>query len=224
MSNHWRHRTITNPAEGSGGTPITITTAATKFLTLTPSRPMRIVRWGCLVTTAITATSNAFQMQGNAYAGPNATGTETAGATTTVQNGTGYNSSNTPALYYDTAGGTATVANANLGSVTAGVMVWHNVNMQAPQTGGYYPAPDTALIPPGGVDTQLVIYPGQSFVLASVNTLTAGAVIGFVEVEDLSFVADYNNNPMVLSGYPSSNGTTPTPSWPFAFTPINAQL
>lgn len=219
---HYLHRTVMDPAEGSGS-PITITTAGTAVLTLTPARPVRIIRYGVIVTTAITATSNNMQLVGNAYAGPNASGTKTTGSTVTFGGNSVYNASNAPTGYIDTAGGTCTVANANLSSLTAGVVLWHDVNPQAAQTGGYYPAPDTALIPPGGVSTQLVIYPGQSFQVVSANTMTAGAVIGFVEIEDQAFTADFNNNAMVVSGYPSTNGTTPTPSWPFAYSPVNAQ-
>lgn len=221
------HEIIYAPPNGTVGAQTTYA-ASTVMLTYTPSRPVRIIRWGTIVTTApVSTNTTTLQFQGNIWPTANVNTNAIAGATTSIQ-ATGYNSSNSPLFYVDTAGGTLTIANALLVSpatVPIGSVLWHNVNPQAAQTGGYYPAPDTALIPPGGVATQLVIYPGQSFVIncVAVPNSVAGAGKFFLEVEEQAFVADYNNNPMVVTGYPSGNGTTPTPSWPFAVASFNAQ-
>lgn len=222
-------RTIQNPAEGLVSSfAITYAAGPTVMLQYQPAKPCRIVRWGTVVTT--TASDNAsgtlkFTLDVWPTAGSSTSATQ--GSTATVQTATGYNSSNAPAFYVDTAGGSVTVPNSLLnagGGLLAGSVVWHNVNPQATQTGGYYPAADTALIPPGGVDTQLVIYPGQSVVITcrAVGS-TAGAGKFFLEIEEQAFNADFNNNPMVVSGYPNTNGTTPTPSWPFAHSVYNYQ-
>lgn len=220
MLNYY-HRIITAPAEGVG-TPVVFTSAAA-VLTYSPTRPVRIVRWGAVISTAVTHASNNFVLRGDYCPLPNAGGTIVTGSTATFGGNTVYNASNAPTGYIDTAGGTATVLNASLGSLTAGVVFWHNVNSQAAQTGGYYPAPDTALIPPGGVDTQLVVFPGASFRIFCVNAMTAGQGFLFLEIEEQAFVSDFNNNAIVVSGYPSTNGTTPTPSWPFQVGLVNAQ-
>lgn len=219
---HYLHRTIMNPSEG-GNTATTFTTAATVLITFSPSRPVRIVRYGVVITTAVTGV-NPFQLVGSVFANVLGTGTKTTGSTTTVQSATGYNSSNTPVFYVDTAGGTCTVPTASFSSLSIGAVVWHNVNPQAAQTGGYYPAPDAAFIPPGGVSTQLVIYPGQSFQVAQANTLTAGAGVAFLEVEEQAFQADFNNNQLVASGMGLiTPSILPTPSDPFANGAVNAQ-
>jgi len=220
---HYLHRMISNPPEGNaGGGTIPLMTSAAAVMTYNPSRPVRIVRYGIIVTTAITHASNNFQLRGDYCPLVQAGGTIVTGATATVQQASGYNSSNSPVFNVDTAGGTATVLNANLGSLAIGAVMWHNVNPQAAQTGGYYPAPDTALIPPGGVDTGLVIYPGNSFRIFCVNGMTTGAGVVFLEIEEQSFTSDFNNNQLLVTGYPN-NGTIPTPSSPFAVSAVNAQ-
>jgi hypothetical protein len=220
------HRVITNPAEGQTTTPVTFV-AATNLMIYTPVRPIRVVRWGVILTTAPTGTGP-LQFVGNTATLPQGGGTVVTGASTLIQ-ATGYNASNSPQFFVDTAGGSLTLPAASFGSVVAGSMLWHTVNAQTAQAGGYYPAPDTALIPPGGVDTQLVIYPGQSFIIRSVTVggTTAGAGVIWLEEEELAFQADFSNNPMVLSGIPGGFGLTgsitPTPSLPFPYAPFNGQ-
>jgi hypothetical protein len=139
------------------------------------------------------------QFRGDVYPTPIGSGTKVyTGATATFGGAsTSYNASNTPQFYVDTGGGTLTIANALLVSpatVPIGSVLWHTVNPQAAQTGGYYPAPDTSLIPPGGVNTGLVIYPGQSFQIYCVTgtTSTPGHGKFFIDIEEQAFVADYN--------------------------------
>lgn len=222
-------RTLMTPADGLiTDVPFAATTAMATFA---PSdRPYRIIRWGTICTVAPVDTGSAnLAFRGDVYPTPIGSGTKVfTGATATFGGAsTSYNASNTPQFYVDTGGGTLTIANALLVSpatVPIGSVLWHTVNPQAAQTGGYYPAPDTSLIPPGGVNTGLVIYPGQSF---QIYCVTVGSTPGhgkfFIDVEEQAFVADYNNNPQVVSGYPSTNGTTPTPSWPFSVAAFNAQ-
>ena len=205
--------------------------ASTAMATFAPAnKPYRIIRWGTIATVAPVDTGAAtLVFRGDVYPTPIGTGTKVfTGATATVQTANGYNSSNSQAFYVDTGGGTLTVPNVALVSpatVPIGTVLWHNVNPQTTQTGGYYPAPDTALISPGGASVQLVVWPGQSFqIYCTAVPSTAGHGVFFIEVEELAFVADYNNNAMVLSGYPSTNGTTPTPSWPFSVGALNYQL
>lgn len=220
-------RTIITPAEGLV-TDVTFV-AATAMATFAPYKPYRIIRWGAIVTIApVDNASNTLQFRGDVYPTPIGTGTKVATGSTTSNANTGYNSTNQPTFYVDTGGGTLTVPNAQLVSpatVPIGTVLFHTVNPQAAQTGGYYPAPDTALIPPGGVNTQLVIYPGQSFQIfcVGVPASTAGHGKFFIDVEEQAFTADFNNNAMVVSGYPNTNGTTPTPSWPFSVGSLNYQ-
>jgi hypothetical protein len=224
---NFKHRVIQNPAEGLvTGFAITFA-SSTVMLQFQPSKPVRIVRWGAVVTTTASDSGSAtLVFTGNVWPTAGSSASAVVGSTTTVQSANGYNASNAAVFYVDTAGGSLTVPNAQLnagGGVVAGSVIWHNVNPQATQTGGYYPAPDTALIPPGGVSTQLVIYPGQSFVINCTGVgSTAGAGKLFLEVEEQPFVADFNNNALVVSGYPS-NSTTPTPSLPFAHAAFNYQ-
>ena len=222
-------RTLLTPADGLI-TDVTFA-ASTAMATFAPSdRPYRIVRWGTIVTVAPVDTGSAnLQFRGDIYPTPIGSGTKVAtGATATFGGAsTSYNASNAPQFYVDTGGGTLTITNAQLKSpatVPIGSVLWHTVNPQAAGGSGYYPDPDTALTPPGGVDIQLVIFPGQSFQIYCVGVgSTAGHGKFFIDIEEQAFVADYNNNPQVTSGYPSTNGTTPTPSWPFSVAAFNAQ-
>ena len=225
-------QTLRTPAPGLA-TDVTFVASNTAMAVFAPAnRPYRIIRWGVTITVApVSTNTSVLTFRGDVYPTPIGTGTIVAtGATATVQTANGYNSSNSNAFYVDTGGGTLSVPNAQMvvatGTVPIGTVLWHNVNPQATQTGGYYPAPDTALIPPGGVSTQLNIYPGQSFQITctAIPNSAAGHGVFWVEVEEQAFVADYNNTGMVLSGYPSTNGTTPTPSWPFSVGSLNYQL
>lgn len=220
-------RTIITPAEGLS-TDVTFAGSNTAMAVFAPYKPYRIIRWGVIITVAPVDTGSAtLQFRGDVFPTPIGTGSILATGSTTSNSGTGYNSSNAPVFYVDTGGGTLTVPNSQLKSpatVPIGTLIFHTVNPQAAQTGGYYPAPETALIPPGGVDTQLVIFPGQSFqVTCTAVPSTPGHGKIFIDVEEQAFVADFNNNAFVLSGYPSSNGTTPTPSWPFYVGSLNYQ-
>lgn len=224
------HRYIMFPPEGQTSAPDVTFAASTAMATFAPWKPYRIIRWGVVVTVApVDNASNTLAFRGDIYPTPIGTGTKVAtGSTATVQTANGYNASNAAVFYVDTGGGTLTVPNSQLVSpatVPIGTVLWHNVNPQATQAGGYYPAPDTALIPPGGVSTQLVIYPGQSFQVfcTAVPASAPGHGKFVLEVEDQAFVADFNNNAMVVSGYPNTNGTTPTPSWPFSVGSLNYQ-
>lgn len=218
---------IFNPAEGVPGASGIQTISAAVMLEFSPIVPVRVVRWGFIATAAISDNATGtLTLTGNLWPTTHSATSATVGSTTS-NTGTGYNSSNAPTFYVDTAGGSLTVPNSLLnagGGIAAGAVAWHNVNPQTSQTGGYYPAADTALIAPGGVDTQLLIYPGQSFVInCTAAPSTPGSAKFFVDVEEQAFVADFNNNAAVVSGYPSTNGTTPTPSWPFAHTVLNYQ-
>lgn len=221
---NYLHRFITNPADMGGTTAgqATLTGANAIIQTLTALRPMRIVRYGVIVTTAITG-AGAFQLQMNFKPGPlYASGTVVNGATAIVQTASGYNSSNSPVFYVDTAGGTCTVPNASLSNLVVGAVLYHTVNPQAAQTGGYYPAPATAFIPPGGVDTQLWLAPGNSVQIVSVNAMTAGAVVSFIEVEEQGWVGDFNNNQILPTGVQPAS-ILPTPSSPAQVGIFNGQ-
>lgn len=229
MSLNNLHRMIQNPAEGLVTSPFIQFATTTAMLLFTPSRPCRIVRWGVVVgnTAPVAASTVTLKFTGDVFAAPG--GTQTTGSTTSFGGAsTSYNSSNSPVFYVDTAGGSLTVPVAAITAATqtvvAGSVLWHNVNPQVSQTGGYYPAPDTALISPGGVDTQLLIYPGQQFQVtcATVGTTTAGYGKIFLEVEEQGFVADYNNNQLVTTGV-QPTAILPTPSSPLAWFAVNAQ-
>lgn len=221
-------RVVQNPAEGLVSSHTVTIAASTAMMIYNPIKPCRVVRWGCLVTGAISDdASGTLKFRLDTYPEPNAAGTAIAtGATTSVSSQSGYNASNSPAFYYDAGGGTISVTNATLNPTgfAVGQVLWHNVNPQAAGASGYYPDPDTNLTPPGGVDTQLVLYPGGSARIYCVNApSTPGSGIFWMEIEDQAWVADYNNNAAVVSGYPSTNGTTPTPSWPFQVGASNYQ-
>lgn len=236
MINYVR-RTIQNPAEGLV-TSAAITFSTASMLVMTPAKPVRIIRWGTIVTTApVAGNTVTLKFTGDVWPNANVNTNAVSGSTASFGgSNSAYNASNQPVFYVDTAGGSLTVPVAAITVATATVVIgsvlWHNVNPQAAQDStGYYPAPDTSFYPPGGVSTQLVIFPGQSFVItcASVGTTTAGAGKMWVEIEEQPFQADYNNNPGVLSGFPtgnisgSSSSIIPSPSSPFAFAGINAQ-
>jgi hypothetical protein len=224
----YKHRIIQNPAEGLVTSPgITFVSSTTNMLLFNPSRPVRIVRWGVVIMTTATdaGSSHGLKFTCNTYTAAAATGTQVTGSTTSFGGAsTGYNASNNPVFYIDTAGGSLSVPNSVLAAgLAVGTVLWHNVNPQVSQTGGYYPAADTALIPPGGVNTGLVIYPGQSCSIQCADIgSTAGAGKIWLEVEEQPFVVDYNNNQYAVTGYPA-NGTTPTPSNVAGNTMINYQ-
>jgi hypothetical protein len=212
----YKHRTIQNPAEGLVTSPgITFVSSATNMLLFNPSRPVRIVRWGVVIMTTATdaGSTHGLKFTCDTYTSAGATGTHVTGSTTSFGGAnTGYNASNNPVFYIDTAGGSLSVPNAVLAlGLAVGTVLWHNVNPLTSQTGGYYPAPDTALISPGGVSTQLVIYPGQSVSIACADIgSTAGAGKIFLEVQEQPFQVDYNNNQLAVTGVLST--IVPTPS------------
>lgn len=180
------HDRVTNPSQGS--TAAYISVAAGDVFRLSPNAPIRIVRWGFICTTTVNDATNALKLTGDIRV---TAGTDTGrvtGATTVVASQQGYNASNLPAFNTDAAGGSLTLV-ASASQVAAGKGVYHDLN---PQTGSgsplLYPQPDTAFVSPGGVDTQLVVYPGQEFLIKSQATApAAGAGIFFVEFEALGF-------------------------------------
>lgn len=194
------HKTVQAPAEGSNSY-VSVTTSGDKLI-YSPSRPVQIVRWGFIATTTVNDATNALKLRGDVRV---TAGTDTGrvnGATTTVASSSGYNAAGQPALFSDTSGGTLTLT-ASASQVAAGKGVYHNVNPQvAPAGSTVYPNPDTVAAAGAGVDTQLVIYPGQEFIITNLATApAAGAGIFFVEVRELpnqgdtQFPAAYSPTP-----------------------------
>jgi hypothetical protein len=218
------HKIYQNPAEGLV-TAAAITFSTATMMVVTPPRPIRVIRWGAIITTAAADNASAtLKFTCDIWPVANASTNAISGATSTITGSTGYNSTTPPAFYVDTAGGSLTVPNALLtasGGLKIGSTIYHNVNPQSgataypanPSVTTYYPQPDAANAAPGGVSTQLVIYPGNSvaIVCAAVGN-TAGAGKIWMEVEELAFVADLNNNAAAATGIPST--IVPTPSDP----------
>lgn len=177
------HHVVYNPAEGvnTGGYD---TVAAGDKLIYSPSRPVRIVRWGFLCTTTVNDATNALKLTGDVRVTVGSDTGRVGGSTATVQAASGYNAAGQPALFQDTAGGSLTLT-ASASQVAAGKGVYHFMN---PQAGSGSPAIYPAVDGTQKADTQLVIYPGQEFIIKSNATApAAGAGVYFVEIEELPF-------------------------------------
>lgn len=174
------HHVITQPSEGNNSAGYATVAAGAKLI-YSPSRPVQVVRWGFLCTTTVNDGTNALKLTGDVRPTIGSASGQVTGATATVQATQGYNAAGQPALFTDTAGGSLTLT-ASASQVAAGAGVYHNVNPQAAVS------PSTIYPAVGGVDTQLVIYPGQEFVITSQATApSAGNGVYFVEVEELAF-------------------------------------
>lgn len=181
-------------------------TAAADALVLGVGGPCVVVRWGFVCSTLVNDAINALKLTGDLRATAGSDIGRVTGSTTTLQGATGYNASNQPTLFADTAGGSLTLA-ASASQVAAGKGVFHDMNPQAASgTPPLYP-PYTASQPE---DTQLEIYPGQEFILRIQATApAAGAGRFFVEVKDLPVQYD-------RLGQYSSTISGPVPSNPYA--------
>lgn len=224
------HHRITNPS--AGGTAAYVSVAAGDVFRYSPPAPVQVIRWGFIATTTVNDATNALKLTCDLRPTAGSDTGRLKGASYKISASAGYNSSNGQDFYVDY-GGTGTTLGLGGGSITltasttqvvAGKGVFHNVNPQAP-TGstvasgvitalsGQYPAVSTANTPPGGVDTQFVVYPGQELVIASQATAPgAGAGIVFIEVKLLPLAGDNNNYGQVAAGIPSAISPTPSNS------------
>ena len=176
------HQVVYNPSPGPVPTYKLVTTA-TQVLQFAPSKPAQIVRWGFLCKTTVNDATNALVLSGDVWPVIGSNSNAIAGSTTVVSSTTGYNAAGSPALYSDTAGGSLTLT-ASATQVVAGKGVYHTMNPQKASSGSYYPVPGSTQ----PADTQLVIYPGQQFVISVAATApSAGDGIFFVEYKDLPF-------------------------------------
>src|SRR5216684_1341619 len=122
------HKRVTNPQDGSTAAYISVATG--DVLGWAPGAPIVVVRWGFVATTLVNDAVNALKLTLDLRV---TAGTDTGrvtGATTTLQGATGYNASNQPNLFADTAGGSLTLV-ASASQVAAGKGVWHDMNPQA---------------------------------------------------------------------------------------------
>lgn len=182
-----RHRFVTYPSLGDPATAYKVVTSAANVFRLTPSVPIQIIRWGLIATTTVNDGANGLKLTGDVRPTAGSDSSRVTGASTSVASQTGYNATGQPGFYYDTAGGSITLT-ASATQLVAGKFAYHDVAPQAPQSSGYYPDPDTVQASPGGVDTQLVIYPGQEFLIAVQATAPgAGAGVLFAEFLELPF-------------------------------------
>lgn len=227
----YHHKRISNPTDGGTASYVSVTAAADVFR-YSPGAPVQVLRWGFIATTTVNDAANALKLTCDLRV---TAGTDTGrltGNTFLVAAGSGYNAAGSPSIYIDYGGNGTTLGfgggkitlTASTTQVVAGQGVFHNVNPQAPTgstisggvisaLGGYYPSPDTSFVPPGGISTQFVVYPGQEVVIANKATAPgAGAGIFFMEVCELPFQANSNNNAVVASGVPTS--IIPNPSNP----------
>ena len=212
MLNYY-HRTVNNPAEGTTAAPIALTSAA-NVLIYRSHRPFRVVRWGLTVTTTINDATNALVLSCDLRPTAGSDVGRITGTSTVISAQSGWNASALPQFQYDLAGGTITMT-AGASQLAAGQVAYHDVNPQKPSATytPYYPDPDTAFDSPGGVSTQFVVYPGQEVVIAVQPTAPgAGAGTIFLAIEEQAFQGSKSNNPVVVSGVPSS--IRPTPSDP----------
>lgn len=202
------HGRLSNPPQGATSGYVSVTVAG-DILRVAPVAPIQIVRWGFDAAVGVADATNALKLTGDVRPTMGSNTGRTTGATTTVSSQTGYNASSQPAFLTDTAGGSLTLT-AAASQLAAGKGVSHEVNPQAGSgSPSLYPQPDTAFSAPGGVDTQLVIYPGQEFVIAVQATApAAGSGSAWVEYRELANVGPgYAGLATVI---PSS--ISPTPS------------
>lgn len=206
-----QHNRITNPPQGSAGAYISVASAGDVFR-YTPAAPVWVKRWGFLATTTVNDATNALRLTMDLRPTIGSNVSRTTGATTTVASQTGYNATGQPGFLVDTAGGSLTLT-ASATQLLAGKGVYHDLNPQA-ATGSnpaLYPRPDTDFLPPGGVDTQFVVYPGQEIVIA-VQATAPGSGVGilFMEMQELpNQGTGYNQLGSIL---PSSISPTPSNS------------
>lgn len=154
----------------------TSVTSAADVLWFHPGRPVQIIRWGIIATTAVADATNGLKLTGDLR--------PTAGSNTNRVTG----ASNTSTLV-DTAGGSLSVPAATT-QIAAGKGAYHNV--QSPGA----PALEAAV-------TEFVVWPGQEFVIAVQATApAAGAGYFFVEYKELPLVGD---SKLVSTGVVSGN-------------------
>lgn len=232
----YEHKTISAPPEGA--TSAYVSVAAGDLMRYSPGKPVMLLRWGFIATTTVNDAVNALKLSADLRVTAGSDSGRLRGRTFVVSAGSGYNAQGSPAIYMDY-GGNGTTLGRGGGSITltasasqlaAGLGVWHGVNPQVPTSstvvggivtaiGGIYPTPQPGLtgfpgggpVPPGGLPTQFIIYPGEELVIASNATAPgAGAGIVFAELIELPFTADGNSNSGAPTGVPSS--IVPTPS------------
>jgi len=181
---------LTEISVGGGSATFTSVTSTGTVLSLRPTRPAQIIRWGFIAATVVDDATYPLTLTGNLRPVIGSTSNQTVGSTNTVQSATnGYNAAGQPALYSDVAGGSLTLT-ASASQVAAGKGVYHTMNPQAPASGSYYPVPGSTQ----PADTQLVVYPGQEFaIVIGATAPNAGTGVFFVEYKPLPFQgAQYN--------------------------------
>lgn len=182
---------------------VSITTTGNKLI-YAPSRPVALMRWGFIVTTAIASAFPTLTLDWHPTAG-SATSAVT-GATTQLQGQTGWNASALPAFYTDLAGGSMTLSAA----MAAGKGAFHQINPQTKMppndaSTNPVPSPDTAFVPGGGEQSLgLTVYPGQEIAFNVSVAAGAGVVIPFFHVIPLGFQGAGSNYENVASGIPGS--------------------
>jgi hypothetical protein len=186
---------------GNGGTDI---------LTIRPSRPIAVLRWGFICTTLVNDGTNALALTFDWYPLAGSNSNRVVGATTTLQSQTGWNASALPAFYTDLAGGSITFT-ASASQIAAGKGAYHQINPQTKMppndaSTNPVPSPDTAFVPGGGMQSLgLTVYPGQEVRMRLVSTApTAGAIVPFVHYFPLAFQGAGSNYENVATGIPSS--------------------
>lgn len=169
------------PRQTIYGASATLTATGDK-LVLDPGRPIVIVEWGFVITTAITGTNGLATLNSRPTAG--STAGQTVGASTSSTGPAGETQFN------DTAGGAMTLA-----PLAAGKAYMHRISLQA--------APSGSVSGPTGSSSQqgLTINPGsEAAINVGTGVGTAGAGIPFITYFELPSVGDAvasgSNNPM----------------------------
>lgn len=223
------YKRIVNPAQGTTASYVSVASSADVFR-YSPPVPCLVLRWGFIATTTVNDNTNGLKLTCDLRPTAGSDTGRLTGATFTVATSSGYNATNSPAFYIDY-GGTGTTLGAGGGSITltasttqvvAGKGVYHTLNPQAPTgstvasgvitaLGGYYPAADANFTPPGGVDTQFLVYPGQEVLIKVQATApSAGVGILWMDVIEQAFAGGTNNYAAAANQIPSS--ISPTPS------------
>lgn len=212
MNPYTQHRIASFPCMGDPTGTYKVVTSAADVFKLTPSAPIQILRWGMICTTTVNdaTAGHGLKLTGDVRITAGSDSGRVTGLSTLVSAQTGYNGPSQPAFYYDTAGGSIKIQ-PSATQVVAGNFIYHTLAPQVPGTSNYYPDADTYFVSPGGVDTQLVIYPGQEFIIGVVADATvpsAGAGSFFCEFLQLPFQGTgYSGATQIV---PSS--ISPTPS------------
>lgn len=219
---------FTSPSGVEGAAITTSANGGSDLITIRPTRPIAILRWGVIATTLVNDAVNALVLTFDWYPTAGSNSNRVTGATTTLSSQTGWNASALPAFFTDLAGGSITFT-ASASQLAAGKGAYHQINPQTKMppndsSTNPVPSPDTAFVAGGGMASiGLTVYPGQEVRMRlNATAPTAGAIVPFVHYYALAFQGAGSNNEggTTATGIPSS--ITPVVGDPGIWTRFNS--